>query len=86
MDNGLTVPKWVLIVCPKIPQMPENLLGQFVCPTPNILDFNEKRLYWASVVRALYYSLSTAWPESIQIKLKKQDKTTTAYNPGDHYQ
>jgi hypothetical protein len=25
MDKGLTVPKWVLIVQPKIPQMPQNL-------------------------------------------------------------
>ena len=25
MDEGLTVPKWVLIVQPKIPQVPQNL-------------------------------------------------------------
>ena len=31
MDKGLTVPKWVLIVWPKIPQMPEYLSTQFVC-------------------------------------------------------
>ena len=53
MDKGLTVPKWVLIVWPKIPQMPQNLFAQFVCPSPKVLDFNEKRLHWASVVRAL---------------------------------
>ena len=52
MDKGLTVPKWVLIVWPKIPQMPQNLSAQFVCPSPKVLDFNEKRLHWASVVRA----------------------------------
>ena len=51
MDKGLTVPKWVLIVRPKIPQMPQNLSAQFVCPSPKVLDFNEKRLHWASVVR-----------------------------------
>ena len=28
MDKGLTVPKWVLIVRPKIPQMPQNLSAQ----------------------------------------------------------
>ena len=44
MDKGLTVPKWVLIVRPKIPQMPQNLSAQ-------VLDFNEKSLRWASVVR-----------------------------------
>jgi hypothetical protein len=48
MDKGLTVPKWVLIVWPKIPQMPQNLSAQFVCPSPN-----EKRLHWASVVGVL---------------------------------
>ena len=30
MYKGLTVPTWVLIVCPKIPQMPQNLSAQFV--------------------------------------------------------
>ena len=29
MDKGLTVPKWVLIVLPKIPQIPQNLSAQF---------------------------------------------------------
>ena len=43
MDKGLTVPKWVLIVWPKIPQMPQNLAAQFVCPSPKVLDFNEKK-------------------------------------------
>ena len=51
MDKGLTLPKWVLIVWPRIPQMPQNLSAQFVCPSPKVLDFNEKRLHWASVVR-----------------------------------
>jgi hypothetical protein len=48
MDKGLTVPKWVPIVWPK---MPQNLSVQFVCPFPKVLDFNEKRLHWASEVR-----------------------------------
>ena len=56
MDKGLTVPKWVLIVWPKIPQMPQNLFAQFVCPSPKVLDFNGKRLHWASVVRAQCYA------------------------------
>ena len=54
MDKGLTVPKWVLIVWPKIPQRPQNLSAQFVCPSTKVLDFNEKRLRSASVVRALH--------------------------------
>ena len=42
LDKGLTVPKWVLIGRPKIPQMPQNLSAQFVCPSPKVLNFNEK--------------------------------------------
>ena len=41
MDKGLTVPKWVLIVKPKIPQIPQNLSAQFVYHSPKVLDFNE---------------------------------------------
>ena len=44
MDKGLTVPKWVLIDQPKIPQMPQNLSAQIVWPSPKDWDFNEKRL------------------------------------------
>ena len=54
MNNGKhgqgTVPKWMLIVWPKMPQMPKNLSAQFVCPSPKVLNVNEKRLHWASVV------------------------------------
>jgi hypothetical protein len=53
MDNGLTVPKWVLINPPKIPQMPQNISVQFVCPSPKVWDFDEKRLHRASVVRGV---------------------------------
>ena len=53
-DKGLTVPKWVLIVWQKIPQMPQTLFAQFVCPSPKVLDFNEKRPHWTFVVRAYY--------------------------------
>ena len=59
MDKGLTVPKWVLIVQPKIPQMPQNLSAQIVCQSPNVWDFDEKRLHWASVVRV--FSLTAEW-------------------------
>ena len=51
MDKGLTVPKWVLINWPKIPQMPQNAFAQIVCPSPKVWDFDEKSLYWAFVVR-----------------------------------
>ena len=46
MDKGLTAPKWMLIVWPKIPPN-----AQIVCQSPKVWDFEEKRLHWASVVR-----------------------------------
>ena len=33
--------------------MPQNLSAQLVCPSPKILDFNEKWLHWAFVVRGV---------------------------------
>ena len=52
MDKGLTVPKWVLSVQPKIPQMSQNLSAQIVCPSPKVLDFNEKSslCYYALII------------------------------------
>ena len=43
MDKGLTVPKWVLIVWQKMPQMPQNVSAQFVCPSQKVMDFNDKK-------------------------------------------
>ena len=57
MNKGLTVAKQLLIVWQKIPQMPPNLSGQFICSSPKVLDFNEKRLHWASVVRDFKYQV-----------------------------
>ena len=50
MDKGLTVPKWVPIIMPKIPQKPHNSSAQIVSPSPKIWDFDEKK---ASVVRGI---------------------------------
>ena len=50
MEKVLSVPKWELIVWLKIPQMPQNSSDQFVRTSPKVLDINEKRLHWASVV------------------------------------
>jgi hypothetical protein len=41
MDKGLTVPKWVMIVWPKIPQ----ISPEFICPNPKVPDFNEKKSF-----------------------------------------
>ena len=45
MEKGITVPKCVLIVEPKIPQILQNVFARFVCPGPKVLDFNEKMLH-----------------------------------------
>jgi hypothetical protein len=50
----LTVPKWVLIVWPKMPKMLQNLSFKFVCPSSKM----KKRLHWASVVRGGQHSIS----------------------------
>ena len=64
LEKGITVPKWVTIVWPKIPQMAKNLCAQFV------LDFNKKRLHWASVVRTLRYDLNhTAGLDTIFVQI-----------------
>ena len=39
----LTVPKCVLIFWPKVPQMAQNLSAQFVCQSPKVLEFSEKK-------------------------------------------
>ena len=74
MDKGLTVPKWVLIVWLKIPQMPQNLSAQFVCPSPKVLDFNEKRLHWASVVRDHVHAQKIAMFEQLNDQLLVNSK------------
>ena len=38
------------IFWPRIPKMPQNVSAKLVCPSPKVLDFNEKRVHWASVV------------------------------------
>ena len=55
MEKEPTVPKWVLINWPKIPQIPQNLSAQIFYPSPKIWDFDEKRLHWACVVRFSAY-------------------------------
>ena len=52
MEKALTVPKWVLIIQPKIPPNDPESISPICLPKPKILDFNEKSLHWASVVRA----------------------------------
>ena len=44
MDKGLTLPKGVLIAWLEILQIPQNLSAQFVCQSPKVLDFNEKKV------------------------------------------
>ena len=70
MNNGkhvLTVPK-LLIVWPKIPNMPQNLSAQFVCPSPKVLDFNLRRLPWASVVFVGTYPLKSGKNGQLKVR------------------
>ena len=45
MDKGLTVPKWVLIAWPKIPQMPQKISSQYVCPTKKVWNLKKSSLW-----------------------------------------
>ena len=56
MDKGLTVPKWVLIVWPKIPQMPHIYLPNLSAQAQKFWISMKKRLHWASVVRGARHS------------------------------
>ena len=38
-----------------------NLSAQFVCLSPKVWYFDEKRLHWASVVRGVAYGLSQGY-------------------------
>ena len=53
MDKGLTVPKWVLLVWPKIPPNAPEFICPIACLRQKDVDFNEKMFHWVSVVRAL---------------------------------
>ena len=48
MEKGLTVPKWA--IGRKYPKC-----LKFICPSPNVWDFDEKRLHLASVVPDFAY-------------------------------
>ena len=67
-DTGLMVPKWVLTVWPKIPQMLQNLSAQLV--RPNVLDFNEKRLHWVWKGACVTGALSTSPVPTALVKSK----------------
>ena len=40
---------------------------EFICPSPKVLDFNGKRLHWASVVLALNHNDMKEYTLNIQI-------------------
>jgi hypothetical protein len=44
MGKELTVPKWALMVLPKIPQMPQNISAKNVCQSPKICDLKKTSL------------------------------------------
>mgnify|MGYP007086833827 CR=1 FL=1 len=50
--------------------MPQNLSVQIVCPSPKVLDFDEKRLHWASIVRACMHAVDLIAENSIKLSFK----------------
>ena len=58
MDKELTVPKWVLIVRPKIPQMPLKIQPKMSAQAQKF-DIFEKNALWVSVVRGQAHTLDT---------------------------
>ena len=54
----LTVPKWVLINRPKVPQMPQNLFDQIVCSSPKGWYFDEKRAKVPLGVRSPWWRIT----------------------------
>ena len=50
MDKGLTVPKMGANSSAENTPNAPNLFAEFVCPSPKVWDFYDKRLNWASVV------------------------------------
>ena len=51
MEKGHTVPKWVLISWPKIPQMPKIYLSNLFAQAQKFGISMKKKLFWAFVVR-----------------------------------
>ena len=55
------------ILAENTPNAPES-----ICPIPKVLDFNDERLHWASVVRASGHFLErSAGPEAAQTQIAK---------------
>ena len=75
---------------PKIPQMPKNLSAQIVCPSPKVLDFDEKRIHWSVITTNIFAVKETKGRSSgqtpftikpKQLALKKQFLTPQKYFP-----
>jgi len=48
---SMDIAKIVLIVWPELPQMPEKIPAQFVCPSPKVSNLLKRSSLWVSVVR-----------------------------------
>ena len=64
MDTELTVPKWVLIVRPKIPQMPQKISAQK-------FEIFKKSCLGVSVVRVVEYRQRLLWYRLLQSTLEE---------------
>ena len=55
--------------------MPQNLYAQFVCPSPKVPDFNEKRLHWASVVCVTSHAEQTKKMKRLSLTSSRKSAT-----------
>ena len=74
MDKELTVPKWVLIVWPKISQMPQNISAQMSAQAQKFKIF-EKSSLWVSIVRGMPQNISAQMSAQAQ-KFKIFEKSS----------
>ena len=59
MDKGITVPKWVLILRPKIPGLPQKFRPIFSAQGKKFRIFETKKTsLWISIVRGISYCTS----------------------------
>ena len=85
-DKRLTVPKWVLINRPKIPQTLQNLSDQIVCPSLKIWYSDERkaslwvRSPWVDQFGTQILLQCRAFTFSASLALKKEPKHALFWN------
>jgi hypothetical protein len=71
MDKGLTVPKWVLIVWPKIPTNAPKCICPICLASPKVLDFNEKKASLGVPSLCALHNLIFVFPSKKVVKVSR---------------